>query len=108
MKTIYASLIGVGMFFVFCIAGYFYYRTKKKNPMGYSIPKAGGGLNMDKLEEEVFKEFRGAYHDIMDTLKEAEKNNSGVDLGEFVKQQASRFECLNTHFREAKIRNGRR
>jgi len=111
------GLIGGIVIFVVTIVGWLIYIMVKKpnynNNAGYNInipskkiKNKTGGVNMDKLEEEVFKEFKEAYNDIIDEIKRAEKDQDGIDLKDFVKSQAERFQNLNNHFREAKIRMG--
>lgn len=107
------GVIGGGVLFFLIVVGYIIYAVfikRKDNGMHYTPPKKtntkSGGINMDKLEEEVFKEFKEAYNDMIDEIKRAERENDGIDLKDFVKSQAERFQNLNNHFREAKIRMG--
>lgn len=100
-------VIGVGFVIIRKISKDKQYGTYK--PINLSKTKnkmKGGGIDMDKLEEDVFKEFEGAYNDIIEEIKRAEREKDGIDLKDFVKSQASRFKQLNNHFREAKIRMG--
>lgn len=59
---------------------------------------------MDKLEEDVFKEFKGLVTDMVLELKDAEKNKRGIDLSEFIEKLSNRYTSLNTAFRDAKTR----
>lgn len=98
----YGAIAGA-VIFVFVI-GITIALRNKGNKTGYNIPTIRGENDMDKLEEDVFKEFEGAYHDMMITLEEAEKSGEGLDLKKFVTQQATRFKNLNNSFRDAKVR----
>jgi len=106
----WGAIIGGALFFLM-IAGFLIYLYLKKPKGSYQVGtiSKNGGENMDKLEDEVFKEFEGAYNDMMAEIKRAEQAQDGIDLKDIIKSQATRFTRLNSHFRDAKVRmSGRR
>lgn len=112
MNTLVWSVVGGFVIFLIfgAIAIFMLFKTNKSKgnytQVRYGIKSKGEGGEMDKLEEDVFKEFEGAYSDMVEEIKRAEKDGDGIDLKDFVKSQAQRFQKLNNHFREAKIRMG--
>lgn len=59
---------------------------------------------MDKLEDDVFKLFNEIVQGMISELKDAEKQDRGIDLSNFTDELSTTFLKLNISFRDAKTR----